>query len=88
MSLYIYIRYKYVSDSVTGRTSYSSFLNLNAYEGVDQTMVMISERDYVFPIVFYQTGSVFSELAPTTPERTLEVLTELLGNLAKARSLK
>lgn len=66
----------------------SSFLNLNTYEGTDETLIMMSERGYVFPIVFYQTGSVFAEFSPTTPERTLKVLAALFENLAKARSLK
>jgi hypothetical protein len=66
----------------------SSFLNVNAYEGDDQTFVMLSERAYEFPMVFYQTGRVYTDLAPSMPEVTLEVLGLLLDDLAKARSLK
>lgn len=66
----------------------SSFLDVNAYEGPDQTFVMMSEREYTFPMVFYQTGRVFSELAPTTPEKALEILGSLLDDLAAARSLR
>ncbi len=66
----------------------SSFLNVNAYEGDDQTFVMVSKRNYDFPMVFYQTGRVYTELAPTMAEKTLEVLGLLLDDLAKARSLK
>ena len=66
----------------------SSFLNVNAYEGEDQTFVMLSEREYTFPMVFYQSGRVFAELAPTTPDKALEVLGLLLDDLAAARSLK
>jgi len=66
----------------------SSFLNVNAYEGDDQTFVMVSQREYEFPMVFFQTGLVFTELAPAMPDRTLEVLGQLMDELAKARSLK
>ena len=66
----------------------SSFLDVNAYEGEDQTFVMLSQRDYTFPMVFYQTGRVFTELAPTTPEKTLEILGLLLDDLAAARALR
>lgn len=66
----------------------SQFLDVSAYEGDDQTFVMMSQREYTFPMVFYQTGRVFSELAPTTSEKALEVLGLLLDDLAAARSLK
>lgn len=66
----------------------SSFLDLNAYEGEDQTFVMMSEREYSFPMVFYQTGRVFTELAPTTADKTLEILGQLLDDLAAARALR
>lgn len=66
----------------------SQFLDVNAYEGDDQTFVMMSQRDYTFPMVFYQTGRVFSELAPTTPAKALEVLGLLLDDLATARALR
>ncbi len=66
----------------------SSFLNVNAYEGEDQTFVMLSEREYTFPMVFFQTGRVFTELVPVTPEKTLEVLGLLLDDLAAARALR
>jgi len=66
----------------------SSFLNVNAYEGEDQTFVMLSEREYTFPMVFFQTGRVFTELAPTTPDKTLEILGLLLDDLAAARALR
>ena len=66
----------------------SSFLDVNAFEGDDQTFVMMSQREYTFPMVFYQTGRVFSELAPTTPAKALEVLGQLLDDLAAARALR
>ena len=66
----------------------SSFLDVNAYEGDDRTFVMLSQRDYTFPMVFYQTGRVYADLAPSMREKTLEVLGLLLDDLAKARSLK
>ena len=66
----------------------SSFLSVNAYEGDDQTSVMVSKRAYEFPMVFYQTGRVYTELAPSMAEKTLEVLGPLPDDLAKARSLK
>lgn len=66
----------------------SSFLDVNAYEGEDQTFVMMSQRDYTFPMVFYQTGRVYTELAPTMPEKSLEILGELLDDLGKARALR
>ncbi len=66
----------------------SSFLNVNAYEGEDQTFVMVSQREYEFPMVFFQTGRVFTELAPAMPEKALEILGILMEDLAKARSLR
>ena len=66
----------------------SSFLNVNAYEGDHQTFVMVSKRNYDFPMVFYQTGRVYTELAPTMADKTLEVRGLLLDDLAKARSLR
>ena len=66
----------------------SSFLDVNAYEGEDQTFIMMSQREYTFPMVFYQTGRVYGELAPTMPQKSLEVLGELLDDLAKARALR
>jgi hypothetical protein len=49
---------------------------------------MVSKRKYEFPMVFFQTGIVFTELAPAVPDKTLEVLGQLMDDLAKARSLK
>ena len=66
----------------------SQFLDVNAYEGDDQTFVMMSQREYTFPMVFYQTGRVFSELAPTTPDKALEILGLLLDDLSAARALR
>ncbi len=66
----------------------SSFLDVNAFEGEDQTFVMLSQREYTFPMVFFQTGRVFTELAPTTPDKTLEILGLLLNDLAAARALR
>jgi hypothetical protein len=66
----------------------STFLNANAYGGKDQTFVMLSQREYTFPMVFYQTGTVYGDLAPSMSEKTLEILSGLLDNLAVARSLK
>ena len=66
----------------------SQFLDVNAYEGDDQTFVMMSQREYTFPMVFYQTGRVFAELAPTTPGKALEILGLLLDDLAAARALR
>ncbi len=66
----------------------SSFLNVNAYEGEDQTFVMVSQREYEFPMVFFQTGRIFTELAPAMPDKTLEILGLLMEDLAKARSLR
>ena len=47
-----------------------------------------SQMNSTFPMVFYQTGRVYGELAPTMPERSLKVLGELLDDLAKARKLR
>ena len=66
----------------------SSFLDVNAFEGEDQTFIMMSEREYSFPMVFFQTGRVFTELAPTTADKTLEILGLLLDDLAAARALR
>jgi hypothetical protein len=66
----------------------SSFLDVNAFEGEDQTFVMLSQREYTFPMVFFQTGRIFTELAPATPEKTLEILGLLLDDLAAARALR
>jgi hypothetical protein len=49
---------------------------------------MLSQREYIFPMVFYQTGRIFTDLAPVMPEKTLEVLGLLLDDLAAARALR
>ena len=66
----------------------SEFLNVNAYEGEDQIFTMWSERQYVFPAIFFQVGAVFSNLAPSVPDETKKVLGNLMDKLAKSRSLK
>ena len=66
----------------------SEFLNVNAYEGEDQIFTMWSQRKYSFPAIFFQSGAVFSDLAPTIPEKTMEVLGQLMDNLAASRALK
>ncbi len=66
----------------------SSFLDVNAFEGEDHTFVMVSQREYTFPMVFYQTGRIFTDLAPVMPEKTLEILGLLLDDLAAARALR
>lgn len=66
----------------------STFLDANAYEGSDQTFVMVSERDYSFPMIFYQAGAIYTDLAPSMPEKTLEILSSLFDKLKEARSLR
>lgn len=63
----------------------SDFLDVNAYDGQDQLFTMWSQRQYAFPAIFFQTGAVFSDYAPTMLEKTKEVLAELMDNLSKAR---
>ncbi len=63
----------------------SDFLDVNAYEGEDQLFTMWSQRQYAFPAIFFQTGAVFSDYAPTMLEKTQEVVDELMDNLATAR---
>jgi hypothetical protein len=66
----------------------SEFLNVNAYEGVDQIFTMWSQRKYSFPAIFFQVGAVYANLAPSMPNETKKVLDNLLDALAKSRSLK
>jgi hypothetical protein len=66
----------------------SEFLNVNAYEGEDQIFTMWSQRKYSFPAIFFQSGAVFSDLAPSVPEKTMEVMGQLMDNLAASRALK
>jgi hypothetical protein len=35
-----------------------------------------------------QSGAVFSDLAPSVPEKTMEVMGQLMDNLAASRALK
>jgi len=66
----------------------ASFLNLNSYEGQDTVLHLLSKRNYAFPMVFYQTGTIFTEYNQSMLEKTLEILDELLANLAKSRAEK
>ena len=49
---------------------------------------MWSQRQYKTPAIFFQTGAVFSDYAPTTPEKTKEILGQLMDNLAASRALR
>ena len=49
---------------------------------------ILSERGYVFPVIFYQTGALLNELAPSMHEEALKALDILLNNLADARKLR
>jgi len=64
----------------------SSFLDANAYSGDDQTFMILSQRSYEFPMVFYQTGAVYTEYAQSMQQKTISILGELLDNLDKARA--
>ena len=63
----------------------ASFLDLNSYEGQETVLHLLSKRNYAFPMVFYQTGTIYTEYNQSMQEKTLEILDGLLGNLEKAR---
>ncbi len=66
----------------------ASFINLNSYPGEDQTFHMLSERNYVFPIVFWQVGVLYNEYQQEMTERSLSMLDTLLDRLEEARIKK
>ncbi|MEM7170278.1 MAG: hypothetical protein AAF530_08905 [Pseudomonadota bacterium] len=63
----------------------SNFFNQNAYEGEDTIMVIMSERDYTFPMVFYQSGTVYPSSHLEMIDKTKEQLTILFDGLAALR---
>jgi hypothetical protein len=63
----------------------ASFLNLNSYEGEDTVLHLLSKRNYAFPMVFYQTGTIFTEYNQSMQEKTLKILDQLLENLSRSR---
>jgi|GEM_PF-7090503 len=64
----------------------SNFLDANAYSGDDQTFMILSQRSYEFPMVFYQTGKVYKDYAQSMEPTTISILGELMDNLEKARA--
>ena len=65
----------------------TEFIDASVYNS-DIVWAMLSKRAYIFPIVFFQTGSVYGDLAPSMPERTLEILDGLMDDMVKARKLR
>ncbi len=66
----------------------ASFIDLNSYPGKDQTFQMLSERNYEFPIVFWDVGVLYNEYQQEMTEKTLEMLGGLLDRLEQARIAK
>ena len=63
----------------------ASFLNLNSFEGQETVLHLLSKRNYSFPMVFYQTGTIFTEYNQSMEETTKKILDGLLANLEQAR---
>jgi len=66
----------------------TEFLDANAYQGKDQIFGMLSQRMYKFPMVYYESGTVFGDYPQLTPDRALEALGSLLDGLAASRMEK
>lgn len=66
----------------------AEFVDATAVQGKDEIFAIASERGYVFPVIFFQTGALLNELAPSMQEESLKVLDLLLNNLADARKLR
>ncbi|HMB76865.1 MAG TPA: hypothetical protein VKN76_10720 [Kiloniellaceae bacterium] len=63
----------------------ASFLNLNSVQGTDTILHTLSKRNYTFPMVFYQTGTVYTEYNQSMQKTTFKLLDDLMANLEKAR---
>lgn len=66
----------------------AEFVDATAIQSNDEIFSIASERGYVFPVIFYQTGALLNELAPSMHEEALKALDILLNNLADARKLR
>ena len=63
----------------------ASFLNLESEHGEDTILHTLSKRNYSFPMVFYQTGTIFTEYNQSMQKTTFKILDDLMANLETAR---
>lgn len=63
----------------------SAFLDKTRFQGEDSTMVMMSERQYTFPMVFYQSGTIYPSSHLEMIDKTKEQLGNLFSSLATLR---
>lgn len=63
----------------------ADFINLSAYGGEDQIFSMLSERNYRFPVVFYEAGLLYVGYHQEMVDKTVEALDKLMDQLEKSR---
>lgn len=63
----------------------ASFLKLDTEESEGTILRTLSKRNYSFPMVFYQSGTVYTEYNQSMQEATLKILDGLLADLEENR---
>ena len=63
----------------------ADFINLSAYEGEDQIFAMLSQRNYRFPVVFYEAGRLYAGYHQDMQDLTIESLDVVMDRLEQSR---
>jgi hypothetical protein len=63
----------------------ADFIDLSAYEGEDQIFAMLSQRNYRFPIVFYEGGRLYAGYHQDMQDLTIEALDKVMDQLNQSR---
>ena len=63
----------------------ADFVDLSAYEGDDQIFAMLSQRNYRFPVVFYEGGRLYTGYHQDMQTLTIEALDKLMDQLEQSR---
>jgi len=63
----------------------ASFLKLDTEQSEGTILRTLSKRNYSFPMVFYQSGTVYTEYNQSMLETTLKILSGLMADLQETR---
>tara|TARA_R110002072_G_scaffold727_23_gene5389 strand:+ start:3147 stop:3668 length:522 start_codon:yes stop_codon:yes gene_type:complete len=66
----------------------ADFIDRAATQNGGQIFTVMNQRGYVFPVIFFQAGSIFANLQPAMAGKTLEAVDLLMQQLADARRAK
>ncbi|MGO1117919.1 hypothetical protein ACTL6U_04410 [Rhodovibrionaceae bacterium A322] len=66
----------------------ADFIDAAATQNEGQIFTVMNTRGYVFPVIFFQAGSLFSDYQPEMKEKALGVIDLLMEQLAAARRAK